>query len=182
MELGRSFIRPEYQRELAPLHLLWRGIGQLVLRHKKYRMLFGPVSISSQYNSVSVQLMINFLKANNLEADLSTMVKPRIPPKEKKTRKWNDRITSRLVNNINEVSSLVAEVEGENQGVPILIKHYVKLGGRLLGFNIDPDFGNAIDGLILVDLTKTPRRILERYLGKEETDNFLKFHLEKRRR
>jgi hypothetical protein len=45
----------------------------------------------------------------------------------------------------------------------------------LLGFNVDPEFANALDGLILVDLTKTEPKLLERYLGKAEATAFLEF-------
>jgi hypothetical protein len=45
----------------------------------------------------------------------------------------------------------------------------------LLGFNVDPKFSNALDGLILVDLTKTDSRLLERYFGKNEARAFLEF-------
>jgi len=60
-------------------------------------------------------------------------------------------------------------------GVPVLLRQYLKLGGRLLGFNLDPKFSNALDGLILVDLTKTETKLLERYLGKTEAQTFLEF-------
>ena len=66
IELGRSFVRPEYQRSYTPLLLLWKGIGQFVAQHPQYRVLFGPVSISSDYQSSSQQLLVEFLRANGL--------------------------------------------------------------------------------------------------------------------
>ena len=60
-------------------------------------------------------------------------------------------------------------------GVPVLLRQYLRLGGKLLGFNVDPEFANALDGLILVDLTKTDLKLLERYLGKTEATAFLEF-------
>ena len=62
------------------------------------------------------------------------------------------------------------------QGVPVLLRQYLKLGGSLLGFNIDPDFGNCLDGLILVDLTKTDPVILNRYIGREGVEAFYAHH------
>lgn len=56
------------------------------------------------------------------------------------------------------------------------LRHYLKLGGRLLGFNLDPDFSDVIDGLIVVDLTRTEPRLLERYLGKDEAAQFMRHH------
>lgn len=48
LELGRAFVSNEYQRDYAPLLLLWKGIGQLVLRYG-VRTLFGPSSIGLNY-------------------------------------------------------------------------------------------------------------------------------------
>ena len=53
LELGRSFVRLEYQRSISALFLLWKGIGQYILRHPQYKILFGPVSISNHYETVS---------------------------------------------------------------------------------------------------------------------------------
>ena len=49
LELGRSFIRPEYQKTYQPLMLLWAGIGRFVANHPRYRFLFGAVSINNEY-------------------------------------------------------------------------------------------------------------------------------------
>src|ERR1700730_18141331 len=50
IELGRSFVRVEYQRSFAPMMLLWCGIGRLIERSPQYAVLFGPVSISNRYS------------------------------------------------------------------------------------------------------------------------------------
>ncbi len=71
---------------------------------------------------------------------------------------------------------MVSDIEPARAGVPVLLLQYLKLGGKLLGFNVDPNFSNALDGLILVDLTKTGPKLLERYLGKDEAAKFLAFH------
>ena len=175
IELGRSFIRVEYQREYAPLHLLWMGIGQFVLRHPKYRMLFGPVSITNRYQSVSRHLLMDFLKLNNFAPRLASMVKPTNPMKAKKGR-LNSAERSRLVNDLDDVTTLITELEADKCGIPVLLKHYLRLGGQLLGFNLDPQFNDALDGLILVDLLKTPRRVLDKYLGERGAGEFLAQH------
>ena len=76
---------------------------------------------------------------------------------------------------IDDLSELVSDLEQKQIGVPILLRQYLKLGGKLLGFNVDPKFANTLDGLILVDLTKTDPKLLERYLGKSEARRFLEF-------
>jgi putative hemolysin len=178
IELGRSFVRTEYQRDYAPLHLLWRGIGRFLVENPRHRMLFGPVSISSRYQTASMQLMVEFLKENNYASRLARLVKPKRPLKDKQTKKWARQVTRRLVGDIDEVSSLIADIEAQARGVPILLRHYLRLGGRLLAFNIDSHFSDVLDGLILVDLLDTPERILFRYLGKDGTREFLSYHEE----
>jgi hypothetical protein len=85
---------------------------------------------------------------------------------------------SRTVRDISEVSSLVSEIEEDQKGVPILLKQYLKLGSRLLGFNVDPEFGDVVDGLLLTDLALTDPRILKRYMGEEGARSFLEHHRE----
>jgi putative hemolysin len=176
LELGRSFVRPQYQREYAPLHLLWKGIGQYVVRHPQYHRLFGPVSMSSRYDTASQQLLVDFLKANSFEEDLARMVKPKTRVRQLRSFRWLSSMAGRLVQDIDEVSTLIAEIQAHEQGVPILFKHYLKLGGKILGFNLDPDFSDVLDGLILVDLLQTDSRILDRYLGKAEAAAYLAHH------
>ena len=61
LELGRSFIRAEYQRKPTSLALVWRGIGEYLVRNPRYKVLFGPVSISRDYQNLSRRLMVEFL-------------------------------------------------------------------------------------------------------------------------
>jgi len=176
LELGRSFIRAEYQKQYAPLNLLWVGIGHYIAERPQYKNLFGPVSINSSFQSISQQMMVNFLKANNYASDLARLVKPRTPMKDIAIRKWDDKMVSHIIQDIGEVSTLIGEVEQVHKGVPVLLRHYLRLGGKLLGFNIDPDFGDVLDGLILVDLRQTGRRLLNRYLGEDGADHFRSYH------
>ena len=176
LELGRSFVSPKYQRNFAPLHLLWKGIGQYILRHPRYRCLFGPVSISARYHSVSMRLMVNFLKRYNFARELAKQIKPTKPLKMQKMSNWDDRVTGKLLGDLDEISALVSEIEADTSAVPILLKHYLRLGGRVLGFNVDRHFSDVVDALVLVDLLHTDRRILGRYFGKEEAETFLNYH------
>ncbi len=179
IELGRSFVRSEYQKSYAPLMLLWKGIGELLIREPRYRFLFGPVSINDQYNSMSRHLMIRFLKENNYMRDLARLVKARTPMKARAPRRLGRRAAAVLPNNIEELSALISEIEADQKGVPILFRQYLRLGGKLLGYNIDPDFSNVLDALLLVDVTETDPKILIRYMGKEGTERYLAWHRER---
>jgi putative hemolysin len=168
LELGRSFVRAEYQRGFAPLLLLWKGIGKLVARHPRYKTLFGPVSISNQYQAVSRELMLAFLEKRASLDEWTGLVRARhAPTRERRTMVCND---------LDELSEVVSDVDPAQAGVPVLLRQYLRLGGRLLGFSVDPAFSDALDGLIVVDLTRTEPKLRERYLGKDEAAVFLAFH------
>ncbi len=175
IELGRSFVREEYRRDYAPLLLLWKSIGQFVAQHPRYRRLFGPVSISNEYQTVSQQLLVDFLRLNRFDGELAHYVKPRRPFKYHNPVTWWGGNQEKS-NDIGAVSDLIAEIEADSKGVPILIKHYLKLGGRFLGFNVDDRFSHVLDGLILVDLYWTNTRLLKKYMGPKNAQSFMEYH------
>lgn len=172
LELGRSFIRPEYQRKFGCLTLLWRGIGAFVAAHPKYHLLFGPVSISQDYHTISKDLMVSFLSRNTIEPSLTPLVKPRRAVKVKNKLEPSAPICEDL----EEISLLVSEIEKDNKGVPTLIKHYLKMNGRFLAFNLDTEFSDVIDGLVLVDLLKTDSRLIEHFFGSQKSLQYYTYH------
>jgi putative hemolysin len=177
LELGRSFVRPEYQKSFAPLLLLWKGIGRFIVENPQYKTLFGPVSISDEYQVLSRQFLVSYLKMNRYRSDMAGFVKPKKPFPAKSLKGWDiDAAVRLLKDDVENISELISCMESDHKGVPILLKQYLKLGGKIVGFNVDPAFGNVLDGLIIVDLMKTDQRMLERYLGKEGCRQFLAYH------
>jgi putative hemolysin len=175
LELGRSFVRLEYQRDYQPLLLLWKGITKFVAAHPKYRRLFGAVSISNDYHAISRALIVEFCKARR-DPEIARNVRPRHPFQSSSIPGHNRSLLSWLAEDIAELSSLIADLEPDKKGVPVLLRQYLNLGGSVLEFNLDPHFANAVDGLILVDLLKADRRLLERYMGREALAAFYQFH------
>jgi putative hemolysin len=179
LEMGRSFVRPEYQRSLGALPLLWKGIGSFVLKNPRYRILFGAVSISNRYRPLSQQLMVSFLRSHHGLSSLSGTVKARTPFRPSRDRDLAQQTIELVGNDLDELSTIISDIESNCTGIPILLKHYLKLGGRVLGFNVDPAFSNVLDALILVDLTQTDAKILERFMGKHQAAEYLAFHQER---
>ena len=177
IELGRSFVRLEYQKAYAPLLLLWKGIGAFLSRNPRYTHLFGPVSITNEYRDASRNLMLRSLRLSNFEGELARFVRPRRPPRPPRRAEWNLPDFHPYIDNIELVSKLVQEIESDGRkGIPILIKQYLKLGGRILAFNVDPDFSSVVDGLISVDLLRCDPKILARYMGADKAEAYLGFH------
>ena len=176
LELGRSFVVPDYQRKPASLLLLWKGIGRFVADNPRYRILFGPVSISNDYSQVSRSLMVEFLRLRHRPAQLGRKVKPRHPFRAAlRLRRAHARIAGGL-KSIDEVSSLVAGMEPDGKGVPVLVRQYLKLNAVLLQFNVDPEFANALDGLVVVDLLSADGKAMTRYMGEEGWISFNRAH------
>lgn len=174
LEMGRSFVRPEYQKSYNALLLLWKGIGTVVAREPKYRTLFGPVSITNEYQAASRQLIAGYFESRPQMPGLSRLVKPRTPMRAKS---WLKKAAKALVADVEGLSELVSSMEKDRKGIPVLLRQYLKLGGKLLAFNVDRDFSDALDGLIVVDLLETDRKQLERYLGKDGLAGFLEYQL-----
>lgn len=174
LELGRSFVRREYQKRYGALLMLWRGIACYLGRHPETPVLFGPVSVSNDYNLTSRELLFEFLR-NQRPSPLAQWVRPRRPFKSRAVADWELRAIRYLID-VEEVSSSISEIEADGKGVPVLLRHYLKIGGELLAFNVDQNFSNVLDGLILVDLRKMGRARLESYMGKEEATRFLNYH------
>jgi hypothetical protein len=176
LELGRSFIAPKYQRHAGALPLLWKGVLTWVGRNPQYTRLFGPVSISQEYQGLSRKLMVEFLKGNNFHPDLATLVKPRKPFRYSRDRQFLREFVSADLGNVDDFSALISCLEEDGKGIPVLLKHYLRLKGVLLSFNVDPAFASCLDGLILVDLTATDPRLLVKYMGEAAAEGYLLHH------
>ena len=175
LELGRSFIQPDYQRSYAPLLLLWKGIAEYVVRHPRYAVLFGAVSISNDYHPFSRDFLMRFLGREHYAADLARLVRARHPVHRAKglstlIEPWDGPKT------LESLAELLTDLETDGKGVPVLIRQYLKLGGKMVGFNVDPAFSNSVDCLVVVDLRSTDPRTLEKYMGKVGARRFLVAH------
>lgn len=173
LELGRSFITQEYQRSFSSLFLLWRGIGAFVSLHPHYRYLFGPVSISNTYQPYSQKMMLGFLKAQHSNPQLSKMVSAKNPdtPLLKKFSFSNKEATY-----LSELEDMIADLEDDFSGIPVLIRQYLKMGAKFISFNRDEDFNSALDGLIVVDLCKSEPKLIHKYFGTAGAQSFNNYH------
>lgn len=175
LELGRFFISAEYQRRITPLLLLWNGIGEYVAQNPQYKLLFGSVSISNRYHQLSRDLMVSFLQKHASLQQWANLLGDRNEFCYNGPRThWP--VFDQSGFDVEDLSSVIADVDPNYTGVPVLLRQYLKLGGKLLGFRVDPMFSYSLDGLILVDLTKADPRLLARYIGKENAASFLKYY------
>lgn len=173
VELGRSFVRQEYQRSYSSLLLLWKGIGRMVARRPEIRYLFGPVSIDAGYQAFSRRLIMEFLARNTSRRELGRLVKPRRPVPAYDRHSFDARRLASTLTGLESLVGLVADLEQDRPGVPVILRQYLKLGAVSLGFNLDPAFANVLDVLLMVDLLDLDPAVLTRYLGRDQAVDYL---------
>jgi putative hemolysin len=161
IELGRSFITKDYQKKVIPLFLLWKGIMIFLLKHSEYRYLIGPVSISNDLSKFSQSLIVEFYKTYFFSEELSGFI---IPKKDFKLKQGNVIDTKIFIDtsekDINKIEHIIEDIE-PGYHIPILLKKYMELNAKIIGFNIDPKFNNCLDGLIILDLFDTPKEYIQ---------------------
>jgi len=175
LELGRSFIRAEYQRSYSSLLLLWKGIGRFILQNPRYRYVFGPVSVSANYSPLSRLLMVEYVEINHA-SDLSWLVKPRKPARLKIRKGYDHKNFLANLSDPEVLSEVISDIEGQGPGVPVLLRHYLNLSAKAAGWNVDPEFGQVLDCLMVVDLLETDPKTMTHYLGPEGYRSFLVYH------
>jgi putative hemolysin len=176
LELGRSFIRAEYQRQYAPLLLLWKGIARLLATQPSVAVLFGAVSISNGYTKASREMIYRFFEHRMRQDELAGLIEPRRPFRPARLRPWDCRAMCHGLRDLEDLSQPITDVETDGKGLPILLRQYAKIGGKLLGFNVDRKFSNVLDGLVVVDLRQTDGAVLEKYLGRMAAAKFREHH------
>jgi putative hemolysin len=180
LELGRSFVRLEYQRQYAPLLLLWKGIARFVAGHPENPVLFGAVSISNEYSSFSREMIVRYFEQRQLNdedgREFAELIHARTPFRAPMQRRWDCGLLCSVLRDLDELAEPISDVEEDGKGLPILLKQYARVGGKLVGFNLDRKFSDVIDGLVIVDLRQTDPAALERYMGKDGHAGFRRYH------
>ncbi len=175
IELGRSFVLPEFQKSFWPLFLLWKGIACYLSENPQYRYLFGVVSISPRYHHRTVQLILAYLKMHHFHTDLHSFVKPRNPYRWRRRFMQDDRSIVEFVRSIDELSEVIADIDPESAEIPVLVRQYLNLGGKIVQFNVDPRFNHTTDALVAVDLADAPRAMMQKLMGNAAYSRWITF-------
>lgn len=161
IELGRSFIVQEYQKHRLSLFLLWKGILFYLLANPRFRYIIGPVSISNNYQEVSKELIIQFIERNYFDHELSKYVEPRNAFRPKTKNVDTAALLEASSSDIKKMDKIIADIEPSSFTMPVLLKKYLQQNAKILAFNADPKFNNALDGLMLLDLQNLPTDTVE---------------------
>ena len=164
IELGRSWIRKEYQLKPLPLFLLWKGILKYLLDNPQYRYMFGPVSISNNFSKFSKSLIVDYITKNHFDYELAAYVKPK-----NKFKADLSAIDKNLLiessESLKDLDSLISDIENSHIKIPVLLRQYMNLNAKIICFNIDPKFSDCLDGFLVVDMQNIPSEMLEK-IGK----------------
>ncbi len=173
LELGRSFIVQEYQRKAMSLFLLWKGLLTVLLNHAEYRYLIGPVSISNEFSPLSKSLIVEFIRKNHFDPEMAKFVRPRKEYVIQADRRVDSSVfIDSAEKDISKVEKVVGDVD-QGFRIPVLLKKYLELNARVIGFNVDPDFNDCLDGLILVDVYKIPAEFISA-LSKDQSEDSIR--------
>jgi putative hemolysin len=164
IELGRSWIRKEYQQKPLPLFLLWKGILKYLLDNPQYRYMFGPVSISNNFSKFSKSLMVDFISRDHFDYDLAKYIKPKNKFKADLSP-INTDLLLESSDTLKNLDSLISDIENSHIKIPVMLRQYLNLNAKIICFNIDPKFADCLDGFLLVDMQQIPPEMLEK-IGK----------------
>ena len=173
IELGRAFIIKEYQQKPMPLFLLWKGIVHTTLRFPEHQFLIGGVSISNQFSNFSKSLMIEFMKSHYYDPYVAQYVHPKKEFKVKLKDADKDFVFDATEADLNKFDKIIDEIEPGALRLPVLLKKYIKQNARLVAFNVDPLFNNAVDGLMYIKIADLPestvRPVMEEFQAELES-------------
>ena len=161
IEMGRAFIIKEYQQKPMPLFLLWKGIVHTTLRYPEHKYLIGGVSISNQFSEFSKSLMIEFMKSNYYDPYVAQYIHPKKEYKVKLKDADKDFIFDEAESDLNKFDKIIDELEPGSLRLPVLIKKYIKQNAKVVAFNVDPLFNNAVDGLMYIRIADIPESTMK---------------------
>lgn len=156
IEMGRAFIIKEYQQKPMPLFLLWKGIVHCTLRFPKHKYLIGGVSISNKFSNFSKSLMIEFMRSHYYDPYIAQFVRPKKEFKVKLKDGDKDFVFDETQADLNKFDKIIDEVEPGSLRLPVLIKKYIKQNAKVIAFNVDPLFNDAVDGLMYIRIADLP--------------------------
>ena len=175
IEMGRAFIIKAYQQKPMPLFLLWKGIVHTTLRFPEHKYLIGGVSISNQFSNFSKSLMIEFMKSHYYDPYVAQYVRPKKEFKVKLKDADKDFVFDSTEADLNKFDKIIDEVEPGALRLPVLLKKYIKQNAKLVAFNVDPLFNDAVDGLMYIKIADLPESTVKPVMEEIQAEMERKF-------
>jgi len=161
IELGRAFITQSYQMRPLPLFLMWKAIIHIILRRKDIKYILGSVSISSRFSRTSRSLIVKYIKKYYYDAEFADYVRPKKDFKPKLNEASNDILLQAGPMDLKRIDKIIAQLEPDGIRFPVLLKKYLTQNARVVGFNVDPLFGNSLDGFMYINTSHLPKSTID---------------------
>ena len=156
VELGHSFVCVSHQKDTLALMLLLKGLFYTLMKYPEYKYLIGPVSISSWYPMLYRSVMIHYLKQFHRNPAYDDMTNPKTPFVPDFGRVDPDALLFGKTANLEMFDRYLLRMSGGQYRLPPLLKKYIKMGSKIIDYNVDPDFNYCVDGLIMLALEDIP--------------------------
>ena len=157
IELGRSFVSLDYQKEVLPLVLLLRGLSDVVVRYPHINHFIGPVSISSWMPKFYQSMIVKYVtEKHSVDDDLKQAVTPMTPFRPDTLKVDMDVLMQGSMDSVDKFDKFMFRLSNGQYRLPTLFKKYLKLNAKYLCFNVDPDFNDTLDSLLFLTFTDFP--------------------------
>jgi len=164
IELGRSFVSVDYQKDLLPLLLLLKGLMETIMRNPDMNYFIGPVSISSWYPKFYQSLMVYYVTTVHTNEEMSKLFHPKTPFVPDFNKCDIKILMEKNMETVDKFDRYLMKLSNGDYRMPTLFKKYLKINSKFLCFNVDPDFNDTLDGLLLLKFTDYPKEELDMML------------------
>jgi hypothetical protein len=161
IELGRSFVRQEYQNHRLPLFLLWKGIQYFLHNHPAIHYIIGPVSISNTYSKISKSFIVAYIMKHHWNEKMAKNIIPRNQFKSDFKKLDYQVLLDASGKEVKLLDSIIEDIDPIHKKIPILLKKYFTQNAEIIGFNVDPNFNDALDGLMITNIDKLQEQAFE---------------------
>ena len=164
IELGRSFVSVDYQKDILPLLLLLKGLMETIMRYPKMNYFIGPVSISSWYPKFYQSLMVYYVTTKHTNEEMSQLFHPKTPFVPNFNKCDIEVLMEKNMETVDKFDRYLMKLSNGDYRMPTLFKKYLKINSKFLCFNVDPDFNDTLDGLLLLKFADYPKEELDMML------------------
>ncbi|MBR6438638.1 MAG: lysophospholipid acyltransferase family protein [Bacteroidales bacterium] len=171
IELGRSFVSVDYQKDILPLMLLLKGLMETIMKYPEMNYFIGPVSISSWYPKFYQSLMVYYVTTKHTNEEMSKLFNPKTPFVPNYNKCDIKVLMEKNMDTVDKFDRYLMKLSNGDYRMPTLFKKYLKINSKFLCFNVDPDFNDTLDGLLLLKFTDYPKDELDMMLKDVPEEN-----------
>lgn len=157
IELGRSYVSVDYQKDILPLMLLLKGLMFSVVRYPEMNYFIGPVSISSWFPKFYQSMMVYYIREKHSAPEVARYIHPTHPFTCNFNKVDIKVLMEKNMDSVDKFDRYLMKLSNSDYRMPTLFKKYLKINAKFLCFNVDPDFNDTLDGLLFLRFEDYPK-------------------------